>query len=280
MTIPGPRPVCVLGVGRSGTSLAARAINMLGVDLGPEEEMLEPSDVNPAGFWEQREIVELNEEILAALGGAWWRPPPRPAGWERTAEMASFASRIAELVERRFDGRGRWGFKDPRTTLTLPLWRSVVGELDHLICLRNPLEVVASAGGGLPSGADPIAIWVDYTCEALRATAGRRRMFVFYEDWSADPVRLGRDLARFVNGAGEGVDGRDSARVETLFQPRLHRHHASEVDLAENDAIPVAPRILHFLVRDLAAAEARGTGSRAQALQALAARLDGMSDLA
>ncbi len=67
--------------------------------------MLEASSLNPKGFWEQREIVELNEEVLVALGGAWWDPPPRPPGWEASPQLEPFRSRIAELVERWFAGR-------------------------------------------------------------------------------------------------------------------------------------------------------------------------------
>lgn len=276
MTSPryGPRPVCVLGPGRSGTSLAARVVNLLGVDLGSEDGMLPASDFNPAGFWEQREIVELNEEILVACGGTWLRPPSSSPGWETRPEMAPFAARIAELVARRFGESRRWGFKDPRTTLTLPLWRSAVGDFDHVICLRNPVEVLDSAGDGLPPGDLGMAIWAHYTCEALRATAGRRRMFVFYEDWSVDPVAVGRSIGRFLHGTADAVDPGTWERVDRAFENGLHRQRVGEAELAGRADIPVEVRSLHYLVRDLASAEARGDRERARALQEFAATLD------
>ena len=277
MTASGHRPVCVLGVGRSGTSLTARALNVLGVDLGPEETMLQPDDVppgapdNPKGFWEQREIVQLNQEVLGSLGAGYQEISRRRVGWETAVELEPFRARIAELVERCFDGR-RWGFKHPQTTLTLPLWRSVVGEFDHVVCVRNPLEVIASVGDGpAASRGDLIGIWTHFTCEALRLTAGRRRMFVFYEDWSTDPHAVGRELARFVHGS---PDAEAASRVASVFDPQLHRQCAGELEFAERDDMPLAPRALHFLVRDLAAAERRGE-ARASALQAVAARMDG-----
>lgn len=46
-----PRPICVLSVGRSGSSLAARAVNLLGVHLGVEEDLMPPSQQNERGFW-------------------------------------------------------------------------------------------------------------------------------------------------------------------------------------------------------------------------------------
>lgn len=265
--------MCVLGVGRSGTSLGARALNVLGVDLGPEDTMLPPSEVNPKGFWEQREVIELNGEILAALGGDWWCPPPRPPGWERADSMDVFRARIADLVERYFGRSSRWGFKDPRTTLTLPLWRSVVGEFDHVICLRNPLEVMASAEGALPEGVSEIALWTHYTCEALRLTAGRRRVFVFYEEWLSDADGVGRRLGEFIHGPDWRVGGNATGNATAEWEPSLHRRRASDLELAERDDVALEARALHFLVRSLAEAERAGE-ARAVPLQAVAAALD------
>jgi hypothetical protein len=68
--------VCILGMHRSGTSLVSRALNVLGVYLGPEEQLMRPSTDNPAGHWESRPIKEINDEILSILGGSWQEPPP------------------------------------------------------------------------------------------------------------------------------------------------------------------------------------------------------------
>ena len=31
-----------------------------------------------------------------------------------------------------------WGWKDPRTCLTLPFWQDVIGSIRYVICIRNP----------------------------------------------------------------------------------------------------------------------------------------------
>lgn len=53
-------PVCVLGcIGAARRSW--RALNLLGMDLGPEETMLDPIEHdNPTGFWEQAAMMERN----------------------------------------------------------------------------------------------------------------------------------------------------------------------------------------------------------------------------
>jgi hypothetical protein len=267
------RPICVLSIGRSGTSLVARVINVLGIDLGSEDTMLEATDANPRGFWEQREVVELNDEILAALGGSYHDPPERPPGWETTPEMERFRTGIKELVARQF-GRGlRWGFKDPRTAMTVPLWRAALGEFDYIICVRNPLEVAASLEPVVPAGIARIDLWLTYMCEALRHTAGRRRAFVFYEDWFADPMAVSRRLAVFLHGTPELMDGAAQERIRDFFEPALRRQRVEDLTLAEHAGVPVAARALHLLMRCLAAAEENGT-DQAPALQAVASALD------
>src|SRR5215218_4112214 len=57
--------VCVLGMHRSGTSLVAGILRQLGVDLGPDDELLPPDPNNRSGYFELAELVHINDEILA-----------------------------------------------------------------------------------------------------------------------------------------------------------------------------------------------------------------------
>ena len=57
--------VCIAGMHRSGTSMVARLVNLLGVDLGPEGEQPRPAPDNVAGFWEDPRFVALSDEALA-----------------------------------------------------------------------------------------------------------------------------------------------------------------------------------------------------------------------
>src|SRR5258706_8380174 len=69
--------ICVLGMHRSGTSLLARILNLLGVDLGPAEVLTtEPIAHNPKGYWEHHEITAISDAILKRYGGSWDEPPP------------------------------------------------------------------------------------------------------------------------------------------------------------------------------------------------------------
>src|SRR5215467_9657005 len=87
------RIVCVLGMHRSGTSAAARLMNLLGVYLGDEAHLMGSHPENPKGYWEYRPILALNEEILGRLGGTWDEPPSLPPGWEAAPEFADLRQR-------------------------------------------------------------------------------------------------------------------------------------------------------------------------------------------
>ena len=73
--------ICVTGMHRSGTSLVTRILNLLGVYLGEPEELLPAAADNRAGFWERTDIVTLNDDVLAAAGGAAIEPPVLATGW-------------------------------------------------------------------------------------------------------------------------------------------------------------------------------------------------------
>ena len=75
--------IFVCGMHRSGTSVIARLLNMLGVYFGPEGSGLAANADNPKGFWERADIVALNDAILADAGARWfdpftWFTGPRP----------------------------------------------------------------------------------------------------------------------------------------------------------------------------------------------------------
>src|SRR5262249_24715621 len=111
--------VCVLGMHRSGTSVATRLVNLLGFYLGPEEHLLGSHPDNPKEYRDSRPILDINDEILGRLGGNWHEPPPMPPGWEVSAEFADLRRRARALVAQDF-ASADWGWKDPRTCLTLP----------------------------------------------------------------------------------------------------------------------------------------------------------------
>jgi len=101
-----------------GTSMVARVLKECGVFLGKDDELLPAGPENRDGFWESAALTRLNDEILAVFGGSWVIPPAMPDGWvDRPSSPAWPSGRGAD---RTAAGAAAWGWKDPRTSLTLP----------------------------------------------------------------------------------------------------------------------------------------------------------------
>lgn len=187
-------PVVVLGMFRSGTSAVAGALSSLGVYFGEESEFFRTDDFNASGYFELRELMELNRTCLASFAMTNIQARPLPAGWHNHPEAAFLLDGIEHILKKHFDGRDRWGWKEPQTAALLPLYKEVLDRQGcagrYVICVRNPLDVLASQRelGTLPLiGARALGLWLHYTLSALSETTGESRSVILYEEFLQDP---------------------------------------------------------------------------------------------
>jgi hypothetical protein len=238
-------PVCVAGMHRSGTSLVARLLAESGVYCGPPEELVAPAPDNAEGFWENIRFLRLNDEVLARLGGSWDRPPPMPPGWASDRRLSRLRRDAAALVER-FRGREPWFWKDPRNSLTLPFWREVIPDLRIVLCVRAPLEVVASLGRrGQPSGSAGWALWLTYNRRALATASPERRVVTHYDAYLHDAPA---ELRRVADVLGISISAERIVRARAVLSPRARPRVPAAADV---DA--VMPSEAVALYRDLCA---------------------------
>jgi hypothetical protein len=245
--------------------LTARVLNILGVDLGPEDELMAPVPGNNGrGFWEHEGIADLNEEILAALGEAqrqrWRHPPPLPPGWQRDPLLDPHRARARAILERSFAIRPLWGWKDPRTSLTLPFWeealaqaRGVESEVRYAICVRRPLDVAASlrARDEMPVE-ESLALWRRYMSDALAHTEGKPRICVAYESYFAGWERQAERLAAFLGLPGLTDEQREA--VGDHLDERLRHHRDGGGESGADSALPTETGELYALLSTLAEA--------------------------
>lgn len=155
-------PVCITGMHWSGTSLVARVLNDCGLYLGPEQELAKPNRKNREGFWENFRFVDLNDALLAAVGGAWDRPPVVESGWEEVPEVEPLREQALELIAQ-FRPHEPWGWTDPPNSLTLRFWRRLLPDLTIVACVWDPIEVADSlAARGLPPQHKALELWLMY----------------------------------------------------------------------------------------------------------------------
>jgi hypothetical protein len=127
----------VAGMHRSGTSLAANWLDRCGLYEG--EELGRSAVANPVGQFEDEDFVAFHESLLrrngwksALVGG---EAPLKTAPEDRDAGLELIGTRKTHA---------QWGWKDPRTTLFLAFWKTLVPELKTLAVYREPAAVVDS----------------------------------------------------------------------------------------------------------------------------------------
>ncbi len=136
--------VVVVGMHRSGTSMLAGILEKLGVPMGPSIEVNErQAKHNALGYYEDHHFLDLNERILTRSNRGWADvPDPLKLG----NACASFRGPALELIQARMSANEIWGWKDPRTCLTLPTYFGGLNSKHTLIIRmeRSKLAVVKS----------------------------------------------------------------------------------------------------------------------------------------
>ena len=142
--------VCIVGVPRSGTSLIAQAVQLAGVYFGHEDAMMPSLDnMNSEGFLEWKPILDIHTELAKTLHeSALFTSRPLPENWMETPAYAIARNALIALIQDEFSGHPVWGWKDPRGSVFLPLWRDVLEELGYgmtvVVPFRNPVDVAHS----------------------------------------------------------------------------------------------------------------------------------------
>jgi len=240
---PGQAPselVCLTGMHRSGTSLLARVASLLGVDLGAPDALMGPGPDNPAGYWENRAVKELDDELLAHLGGAWDQPPLLESGWPLDPGLDPFRERALEILGRDLarpsSADGPTGCKEPRLCLLHPFWRTVVTISHTVVVVRHPVEVVASLRrrNGMEPGQGAI-LWLRY----LLAVTAEPALLLRLDDLTDQPDETAARIAAHLGLPEPARDRLDEVRAS--HDPALLHRGAGA--LAPTDPAPSSPNL-------------------------------------
>jgi len=139
-------PVIVCGMHRSGTSFVARILSEMGIFMGNDTE------VNH----ESLSFLLLNDKLLKLAHSFW----DEIRGAQYFFQDQQAISQATELIEKKFFTRRflkgylgkrtlldipqNWGWKDPRNTITLPLWINVFKDAKVIFIYRNGVDSAAS----------------------------------------------------------------------------------------------------------------------------------------
>jgi len=242
---PDKRLILTVGMHRSGTSLLTGLLGGLGVALPGQ---LIPGDVaNPEGYHEWDRVVHLQERLLVELD-RWWPAEeglqPLPEGWLDHPVTRRTRGELLELLTTQLQGPGPWAVKDPRTSLLLPLWRSMAAELglnlQLVLALRHPAEVAASLihRDGPMVGMDlhrALGLWLRHNNAVLEDGRGLPLAVVDYGDWFRDGPG---QLQRLVQQLGLDAAGPElQQQVLEQVKPEHRRHRQGSAGLELDPSI-------------------------------------------
>ncbi|MBI1756281.1 MAG: sulfotransferase [Fimbriimonas ginsengisoli] len=261
--------IIVLGMPRSGTSLLAKLLLDCGLDFGTLAEMARPHELdNPDGYWENVRVINLNKAILAVLGGSEVAPPNVSPGWSKDPKMRDLKRKARDLVAD-LSGPPYWGWKDPRTMLTLELWQAVLPDARYAFIFRNPFEVALSFAKrndylrqqdfvGLHHS---VMLWRLYHEVALPLLPPDRTVFVSYGRLMSD---CAAELPRIVEATGLPATEGQIVAARQSVKPELYRNRFPDSLIRESPAAEVVRDIWERLVKLAGEPEASETSDGEQ----------------
>lgn len=250
-----------MGMHRSGTSALCAALHACGADFG--SHLLDPMQgVNEEGFWEDAEVVAVNELLLAQVGAEWysvaekhlevdWRQPD----FDETREVAR------KVLQRGFGSRPLQAVKDPRFCITLPFWLDLCKDvgLPARVCVisRAPDEVGLSLQkrDGFPLGYG-LRLFQVYRRGISKSDPGDS-VYISYDDLVENPHVVMRELSKAYSLAADEEVFSSAVRKELRHhshrqkQGLLYRPDAGTIDFSSlteeiDKAYPVDQALVDF----------------------------------
>ena len=155
-----PVAVIVVGMHRSGTSCLAGSLQQKGVFLG---DVFRWNPHNLKGNRENAEIMKLNDKVLEYNNGT-WDSPPSDLKWN--TELSD----ERDLIIYNFlqSKKPVFGFKDPRTTFTLPFWEERLSNIFLVGSFRDPVSVAKSLGKrNNMKTSEAFELWIKYNSKLI-----------------------------------------------------------------------------------------------------------------
>jgi len=145
----GQKPLIIVGMHRSGTSMLSRYIDEIGYFTGVDKQQDNESEF----------FIDINTWILSQYNATW----DNPTNYQFTNDhmdgliQQAVVKRLNSFWLSKYLGASRylkyrdisnfdfkWGWKDPRSSITLDVWKRIFGEFKMVHIHRNPMDIALS----------------------------------------------------------------------------------------------------------------------------------------
>lgn len=211
------KPVIVVGMGRSGTSYTSSLLHRCGINMG--EKMLKANYWNKEGFFEDIRFFDFHIKWLLKFN----LDPGFGAPQKELLNNEELIQDARELISS-INPKDQWGFKDPRATGFIPLWKKIFPNCLFIFVYRSPIEVADSLIRKavplfLESPINIIKIWNQYNTIALEELKECNFICRHIDQIKSDPFSLVSEIA----SKGYTVDptGLENIFVKESFSEHL-----------------------------------------------------------
>lgn len=140
------KPVIVIGMHRSGTSLCVEYLETLGIFMGDDQEYNR----------ESKFFLKCNKWLMACAGGTWFNPTilkkfseyavrsPEVTEYLRNQLSNNFIPGYHKNRRKLITSENIWGWKDPQNSFTALIWLSIFPNARIIHVTRGEDDVVAS----------------------------------------------------------------------------------------------------------------------------------------
>lgn len=143
------QPVIIIGMHRSGTSLLAKLLLQCGLFIGKDLEQ----------NYESMLFMSINNAIFTSCNSTWSRPFGVHFALQNDNRISALANSTINYLSDHgvqyfgVSGKGTgefpninylWGWKDPRNTFTLPIWKKLFPGLKIIHIIRHGVDVAQS----------------------------------------------------------------------------------------------------------------------------------------
>lgn len=192
----------LLGAQRSGTSVASHILSKFDINFGNPNNFLQ-ADHNPI-FFELKWVNQYNDRLIQTLGYQYTDLfLPLETDYE-TAKIREIEKELPDLIQHEWGDERNIGIKDPRISLTFPIWQRVLLNLGYAL---NIILVFRHPAGFLRSNQKLFHHWVGWTEErhlqlwlrfnlaAIYFTRNYPVCFVNYDDVMEHSLTVAKHLA-------------------------------------------------------------------------------------
>lgn len=216
---------------RSGTSLLTSLLFSITNTTRDKKHFVEADEGNPRGYFEEKKVVKINNQIIKLMGGNSW------SVFQPKKLSQSDILQIDSLILSYLNEEGHNDLtilKDPRFCITLQFWIKHISNYSIIFNWRNPIEVCYSLQkrGDSISTAEGLDLWFFYNDIFVQKYGLVNNIKFFnYEDFFTNPSQI---LENIVKLAGIPFTKEIFKKYFATIDPELKSRKIEDYHYEEN----------------------------------------------